>query len=84
MKIQHYHLYDEIIQPFYKCIGFCINDNLYDKIEEVNKVRIWCEENFGKIDNDNFTPRWIDNLTWGEIRFREEKDFNWFLLRWIQ
>ena len=51
----------------------------------------WCEETYGPTGNlwretKNLTPepnqRWYANNA--KFWFKEEKDFNWFVLRWME
>lgn len=46
---------------------------------EVDK---WCEEQFGPHPkNPDAWCRWVHRDTY-RIHFRDEKDYNWFMLRW--
>ena len=51
-----------------------------------DSIRPWCRQTFGPSgiwDTNNYlAPRWKDDIMWGEIRFRDKKDAEWFLLRW--
>lgn len=44
------------------------------------KVR-WCQEQFGPVTYppDGYTRWYVSGL---DVRFRDEKDYSWFLLRW--
>jgi hypothetical protein len=50
------------------------------------EIETWCWKSFGPANwwdtNNNLSPRWIDDLLWGEICFRDEKDVTMFILRW--
>ena len=54
-------------------------DHRYEDYEE---VIAWCTEHFGPRPRypDAWT-RWAD-IYIDKIRFRDEKDYNWFVLRW--
>ena len=42
----------------------------------------WCHQTFGEAGNSEENARWEDQLWFGEVWFRDEKDLNWFVLRW--
>lgn len=51
-------------------------------VENVSKDKVtWCSEQFGKrvVYPDAWT-RW--HYTWGLIKFRDERDYIWYTLRW--
>jgi hypothetical protein len=52
----------------------------YDPIQE----RIdWCEQTFGpQPKNPDAWARWYTSFT--TLRFRDEKDYHWFILKWGQ
>jgi hypothetical protein len=54
-------------------------DHRYDDYDD---VMAWCTEHFGPRPRypDAWT-RWYD-IHIDRIRFRDEKDYNWFVLRW--
>lgn len=39
----------------------------------------WCEMTYGQMTMDNYVWRFVGD---GIFEFKEEKDRNWFLLRW--
>jgi hypothetical protein len=42
----------------------------------------WCKQQFGpKPENPDAWSRWC-HKSWTEIHFRDEKDYQWFILRW--
>ena len=45
--------------------------------EEVNE---WCTETFGPSAGLTSNSRWV--MLYYTIQFKEEKDRNWFILRW--
>lgn len=47
----------------------------------VSEIREWCTKSFGP-ESKLPDARWTDDIIWGEIRFRDEKDLLAFLLRW--
>ena len=46
------------------------------------RVREWCVKTYGPVNRNDSTPRWCDDTTWGEVRFRDESDLCMFLLKW--
>jgi hypothetical protein len=48
-----------------------------------HEVATWCTENFGCTPKhpDAWT-RWTYGSSYKTIRFRDEQDYMWFLLRW--
>jgi hypothetical protein len=56
--------------------------DLFDSGYDMNEVRQWCAEQFGPKDKvPNAWSRWINNNT-SLFRFRDERDYLWFVLRW--
>jgi hypothetical protein len=54
-------------------------DHRYD---DYNDVIAWCTEHFGpRPRRPDAWSRWCD-IHIDRIRFRDEKDYNWFMLRW--
>ena len=49
----------------------------------------FCYKNFGpglgdmRVDNSPFVHRWVNDIKWGEVRFSQEADLQWFLMRWM-
>lgn len=48
------------------------------------EIHDWCMETFGPRHEKYNNPRWASTmLSWPpKIKIRDEKDLNWFLLRW--
>lgn len=43
----------------------------------------WCADNFGPmVQHPDAWSRWAPGAAWSTIRFRDEKDYMWFTLRW--
>lgn len=56
--------------------------DLWNSIHEMSEVREWCVRQFGPQDrNPDAWSRWTNNLN-SMYRFRDAKDYEWFLLRW--
>lgn len=50
---------------------------------DVIEVFDWCEEHFGQCPTvRDAWCRWYSDRPWTAIYFRDEKDYNWFVLRW--
>ena len=50
--------------------------------KNVDNALDWCEQHFGKEPNHpDAWSRWYFNVD-RKFRFRDEKDYEWFLLRW--
>lgn len=50
--------------------------------EDFNQVQAWCTEQFGPRPTvSDAWSRWFDNYG-DRIFFRDEKDYQWFVLRW--
>ena len=50
--------------------------------EDYEEVVAWCTEQFGpRPRRPDAWTRWVD-IHIDRIRFRDEKDYNWFVLRW--
>lgn len=61
--------------------GWYVGD-LFDTGHDMNQVRQWCTEQFGPKDKiPNAWSRWTNNTN-SLFRFRDEKDWIWFTLRW--
>jgi hypothetical protein len=56
--------------------------DLFNKGYVMDEVRNWCVEQYGPQDhNPDAWSRWTNNMN-STFRFRDEKDYNWFVLRW--
>ena len=64
---------------------------MWDKRSDWNTMMTWCEETFGPTgslwaETKSLTPepnqRWYANNS--RFWFLEEKDLNWFVLRWME
>jgi hypothetical protein len=56
--------------------------DLFNKGYHMSEVREWCTEQFGlKSENPDAWSRWINNTN-SLFRFRDEKDYVLFVLRW--
>jgi len=43
----------------------------------------WCADNFGPmVQHPDAWSRWALGAAWSTIRFRDERDYTWFQLRW--
>jgi hypothetical protein len=52
------------------------------RFEDYEEVMAWCTEHFGpRPRRPDAWTRWCD-IHIDRIRFRDEKDYNWFVLRW--
>ena len=52
--------------------------------KDYGAVRSWCAEQFGPLPKnpDAWSRwRWRDH-SWTTVRFRDERDYTWFVLRW--
>ena len=50
---------------------------------DVIEVFDWCEQQFGQCpQNRDAWTRWHSGRPWVTIWFRDQKDYNWFQLRW--
>lgn len=87
-KLDYLHVYREITGPYW-CVAWPMD--LLDRQQQYCLLD-WCRENFGPglgmlrvgpVQTSNFTHRWVDDVEWGELRFSQEADLNWFLLRWM-
>lgn len=56
--------------------------DLFNKGYRMDEVREWCVEQFGPQDhNPDAWTRWTNSMN-STFRFRDQKDYNWFVLRW--
>jgi hypothetical protein len=56
--------------------------DLWNSHHDLSEVRAWCSEHFGPQDRDpNAWSRWINYMN-STFKFRDERDYNWFVLRW--
>lgn len=80
MKIYHYHEANE--QGYYVAAFNSWGSALRGQyLDERNAMRAWCKECFGPV-RDVYDSRWKDDIMWGEVRFKSERDLTLFLLRW--
>lgn len=70
MKVTNIKTYST---EFKYALVFDDSDNLYDQIE-------WCKSTFGPSYGSTADSRWISGYK--SIRFRNESDRTFFLLRW--
>ena len=55
---------------------------------EISEIHQWCYKNFGpglgncRLENSTFIHRWINNIEFGEVKFSDKKDLDWFVLKW--
>jgi hypothetical protein len=70
---------------------YTIMPPMWDKRSDWNTMMTWCEETFGPTgslwaETKSLTPepnrRWYANNS--KFWFLEEKDLNWFVLRWME
>ncbi len=52
--------------------------------ENRKEITKWCYKTYGAPGMNTFTKqtRWKDSIQYGEVYFRDEKDLEWFVLRW--
>lgn len=56
--------------------------DLWNSDHRMDEVREWCVEQFGPQDhNPDAWSRWTNSMN-STFRFRDQKDYNWFVLRW--
>jgi hypothetical protein len=50
--------------------------------DKTNEMIEWAKSQFGNPDSkvDPWSTRW--HITWDTIKFRDSKDYEWFMLRW--
>lgn len=57
-------------------------------VSQQGKIFDFCYQSFGpglgafRVEDSAFAHRWVNDIQWGEVRFSQEKDLHWFLLRW--
>jgi hypothetical protein len=83
LKFKHL---DPNIVKFYKKYNFSRAKwyvaDLFHTGHTMNEVRDWCTTQFGNQDkNADAWSRWTNNNN-SLFRFRDEKDYVWFVLRW--
>lgn len=65
---------------FSRSMWYTVNISVYAEYVETIK---WCEENFGPLPkNPDAWSRWFTDGWRNRIFFRDEKDYNWYMLRW--
>lgn len=85
MEITEY--YKEKNSPYYS-VRFDFNDFSPSLKNEINEIHQWCYKNFGpglgnyRLENSTFIHRWINNIEFGEVKFSDKKDLDWFVLKW--
>jgi hypothetical protein len=49
-----------------------------------SEITRWCYQTFGTPGMNHLTQqtRWKDSIQYGEIYFIDQKDLEWFVLRW--
>ena len=49
-----------------------------------NEIQEWCHAVFGSPGFNHLThqTRWKDEIFYGEVYFIDQKDLEWFVLRW--
>lgn len=54
------------------------------EIDVQTEIRTWCYQTFGVpgYKTDTEEVRWVDYITYGEVRIDRESDLVMFLLRW--
>lgn len=52
--------------------------------ENRKEITKWCYKTFGTPGMNHLTKqiRWKDSIQYGEIYFIDQKDLEWFVLRW--
>ena len=84
MKPSFIHTYKEIDSPYWVA-AFSTTPMPADLTKEMSA---WCYNTYGpglgdcRIDNSPFIHRWVNDIRWGEVRFSDERDLTWFILRW--
>ena len=94
MKITEY--YKEKNSPYYS-VQFEFNekftpldpDDFSPSLKnEISEIHQWCYNNFGpglgtyRFKNSSSIYRWINNIEFGEVKFSDKKDLDWFVLKW--
>lgn len=52
-------------------------------LHDVIEVFDWCEQQFGQCpEHLDAWCRWYSDRPWKAIKFRDERDYQWFVLRW--
>jgi hypothetical protein len=59
---------------------------LVSEVDIRTEMRVWCTSVFGKSGTltgmGQNSPRWVDDILWGEVYLLNEKDLTLFLLKW--
>lgn len=61
---------------FYNVAAFTLQKGMLKPMSD------WCHQTFGIAGNCEDRDRWEDQIWFGEVWFRDEKDLAIFLLRW--
>jgi hypothetical protein len=52
-------------------------------LHDVIEVFDWCEQHFGQCpEHLDAWCRWYSDRPWKAIKFRDERDYQWYILRW--
>lgn len=75
-ETKNYNIQEPEIEKWYVA-AFTTPKNYYEIAE-------WCHQIFGPSGLNSLThqTRWQDEIFYGEVYFRDEKDLEWFVLRW--
>lgn len=66
-------VYEEITGSGWIVVAF----SQLHKISDVNEMKEWCRRMYGET-----ATRWKDDIEYGEVRFKDNKDLTLFLLKW--
>lgn len=80
------HTYNHLNNNLVYCAAWAFPAG-YNGADEMRK---WCRDTYGDPAPDAFPYedwltsqyKWRDYIIWGEIEFLDEKNLNWFLMRW--
>lgn len=50
--------------------------------KDIFSITTWCSQTFGEAGYRQHKSRWVNQIIWGEVCFRDEADLTLFLLRW--
>ena len=75
-----FHVYQEFWNDQYHVAAFNAWGSALRSEQQLRlDMRAWCQQTFGKDDT-----RWKDDITFGEVRFKDEMDLALFLLKWTE
>lgn len=83
--LKNVHVYNPIGRPSIYVVAWIY---LTSQTKNIGKMRKWCYDSFGESAPDSvklsssIQYKWKDYIAFGEIEFVNEKDLNWFLLKW--